>query len=307
MSSHAMRIGRRLSPVVVLMMVLATPLPARAEAEKVVPFRLLVSYDAKAETTILAIPGQSQRQFAVKDISIQEKLASLAPGDRMAIVESGDSDHPVLDSITNIQRPVSAKTRTIAVALAAAIILAFAAAATRFRPLTLLVGVDNRISKSQTQLAIWFGVAMLAYLATIELRVWAFGFDYIGGIGITSNLLALSGLSALSFGGAKAITISKAADPAIPSLAAKTTAAAPKLIDLFSDDSGRPDLGDFQMMFVTVLAAVVYFFKTWQYLAWLAMDQSVDLPDVDTALLSAFGIGQGAYLVKKAASDPGKG
>jgi hypothetical protein len=33
----------------------------------------------------------------------------------------------------------------------------------------------------------------------------------------------------------------------------------------------------------------------------------VALPDIDTAPLSGFGIGQGAYLVKKAATPLGKG
>jgi hypothetical protein len=39
----------------------------------------------------------------------------------------------------------------------------------------------------------------------------------------------------------------------------------------------------------------------------VTMAGKVALPDVDTALLPGFGIGQGAYLVKKAATPLGKG
>jgi hypothetical protein len=33
----------------------------------------------------------------------------------------------------------------------------------------------------------------------------------------------------------------------------------------------------------------------------------VMMPDIDTYLLASFGLGQGAYLAKKAATEPGKG
>ena len=39
----------------------------------------------------------------------------------------------------------------------------------------------------------------------------------------------------------------------------------------------------------------------------LKLATQVTLPDVDTTLLASFGIGHGAYLIKKAALKPGEG
>ena len=65
----------------------------------------------------------------------------------------------------------------------------------------------------------------------------------------------------------------------------------PHLRDLFRDDLGDIDFGDFQKILITLIA----------------ISGSVSLPDIDTVLLSSFGLGQGAYLVKKMALPFGQG
>jgi hypothetical protein len=46
---------------------------------------------------------------------------------------------------------------------------------------------------------------------------------------------------------------------------------------------------------------------SFHFLGKLALASPITLPDVDTALLATFGIGQGAYLFKKAALPLGQG
>jgi hypothetical protein len=79
------------------------------------------------------------------------------------------------------------------------------------------------------------------------------------------------------------------------------------IVDLVSNAAGKVDIGDFQMIFVTILAVIIYLLEAGYGLASVSFSAQVTLPDIDTTLLSAFGLGQGAYLVKKAASKLGEG
>jgi positive regulator of sigma E activity len=56
---------------------------------------------------------------------------------------------------------------------------------------------------------------------------------------------------------------------------------------------------------ITLLAVVVYLFQLINFLGVLKLYKSVTLPDVDTTILSIFGLSQGAYLAKKAAVATG--
>lgn len=58
---------------------------------------------------------------------------------------------------------------------------------------------------------------------------------------------------------------------------------------------------------MTITAAAIFFFGSAQFLELLSLDPQITLPDVDSAHLSGFGIGQGTYLVKKAALKLGDG
>ena len=65
------------------------------------------------------------------------------------------------------------------------------------------------------------------------------------------------------------------------------------------------DFGDFQMLVVTLVAVTMYLLAAYHFLGQIQFAASVSLPDVDTTVLSAFGLGQGAYLVKKAVGNVG--
>lgn len=177
-----------------------------------------------------------------------------------------------------------------------------------------MVGADDRYSNSKVQLTLWFAVVLISYIATLALRLMDSRWQIVGGITIPNNLLMLSGLSVLSFGGAKAITTAKiqgavqsaaAAGQALEPTAVKPPSkAGPQfLVDLLCDDQGNPDLGDFQMLVMTGLAIATYSLAVFQFLSCMPLTATIQLPDVDSTVLAAFGLGQGAYLLKKAVGD----
>lgn len=232
------------------------------------------------------------------------QLANAQPGDVVVAYASDTS----VTAIQSIKRPVSAWYRLVALAIALLCLIGAAALATRGRPQQFMIGVDNRYSNSQTQLVLWFGAVAIVYAAAVALRIVVLGWGYVGGVDLPANLIALTGLSAFSFGGAKVLTISKvnaAAERGEPRV--KLSAAAPRFVtDLFQTDSGQADLGDFQMILVTLAAATIFLLSAFHFLGALELAPSVTLPDIDATLLASFGIGQGAYLVKKAAGKPGE-
>ena len=93
-------------------------------------------------------------------------------------------------------------------------------------------------------------------------------------------------------------------------LAAAVKPASPfgsRVRDLVTDDSGtRGDLGDFQMLVITLIAVIVYSVSMYAWLGRLTLHASVQLPDIDSTLLGTFGVGQAAYLTKKYVGDTGK-
>ena len=210
--------------------------------------------------------------------------------------------------------------RTLALAISALLVLGLATAVTRGAPLKFIVGMDNRYSNSKFQVAAWFWLLISTYLATVALRVTCAGWEFLGAVDIPQNLLMLSGLSALTYGGAKAITTAKvnaALNPILTNAGAATPAPNPdpknslqpgqeKLLrDLVQNDLGAFDFGDFQMLVVTLLAISIYLVLIFHFLGTIAFTRSLTLPDVDTTILATFGLGQGAYLTKKAAGNVG--
>jgi hypothetical protein len=61
------------------------------------------------------------------------------------------------------------------------------------------------------------------------------------------------------------------------------------------------------MILITIVAIVMYVYKSFNYLGSIELAPHVSLQDIDTYLLASFGIGQGAYLAKKAGSNLGDG
>jgi hypothetical protein len=166
----------------------------------------------------------------------------------------------------------------------------------------LLLGDDGRYSNSKVQMATWFSVLVSGYVAANVIRGWEGGLSQLGGIDIPSNLLLLSGLSALTFAAAKGIRQSKE-DAAVAQGRAPSAALPPGsarfFANLATDNLGRVDIADFQMIVVTILAVGVYAGRLWDFLGAVKLGPTVSLPDVDSTILATFGLGQGAYLGKK--------
>jgi hypothetical protein len=172
----------------------------------------------------------------------------------------------------------------------------------------LIVGGDNRYSNSKTQIVLWFSILIITYITCIVLRSYYGGIDFVGGVTIPQNLLLLSGLSALTFATAKGITESRINSDRETRELKNPNNNRPKFPDdLFRDDKGSVDLGDFQMIIITLLAVVVYLAEVLGFLGMIEFHKVVTLPDVDTTILATFGLGQGAYLAKKFVGDAGGG
>ncbi len=168
--------------------------------------------------------------------------------------------------------------------------------------LSLVTGFDKRYSNSKTQVTVWFFILFSSYIATTILRIKEGGFDFVGGVTIPQNLLILSGLSSFTFVTAKGITQSKVdeAEKNTRKPQKEDAKVPPSLANLFQDDDCNVDLGDFQMIIVTLLAVAVYIIQVISFLSTVELRHTVSLPDLDSTILSVFGLGQGAYLVKKA-------
>ena len=75
------------------------------------------------------------------------------------------------------------------------------------------------------------------------------------------------------------------------------------ITQLFQNDMRQADLGDTQMILITLIAIATYVATAFNQLGNLEIAPQVLLPDINSYLLASFGIGQGAYLAKKAASN----
>lgn len=243
----------------------------------------------------------------VRDTILQKDLKSYKKGDHVTIDVVPGANETVLQAIRIRALAVSQRMRFLVLAIAALVCFIVTALVTKFHPLSLIVGQDNRYSNSKFQMALWFGVVVTTYIATVYLRVSQAGWEFLNGVNIPQNLLLLSGMSALTFGGAKGITTAKAQEATSAGVVnPKPAALAPNLLkDLFQNDVNRLDFGDFQMIIVTLLAVSVYLVLAGHFLGAIEFRKVVDLPDLDTTILATFGLGHGAYLTKKAVGNIG--
>jgi hypothetical protein len=255
-----------------------------------------VADDGSAIHGRLRAAASSRQRFAVEDAELRKRAKSMRAGDVLHVQLAGAPDK--LANFDVAATPAVEAQQVWMVLAASAAVLALLLTIFAGPVERLLVGEDGRYSKSKTQMFLWFGVLVTTYVAYLTLRWARLGPTFIGGIEIPGNLLLVSGLSALTFAGAKSITNARQA--------AKTRSATPRFFhDLTTDDAGRPDLADVQMLSIVTLAAVVYVARFAETLTVLEFRAAVKLPDLDTTLLAAFGLGQGAYLGKKLAGDDG--
>jgi hypothetical protein len=289
----------------------------------------------KADSSARPICQGTAFNLTVSDAALKTKLKQLHIGDHIRVAFDTKLN------VSNIAGPavvyISTGRRLLVLFTCAFFTFALGAILTQGHPLKLILGQDNRYSNSKLQVAAWFLVLITSYLEVLYFRIAAGGFDFLGGINIPQNLLLLSGMSALTFAGAKAITTSKvnaATAPTVDAVAGSVAVetsnvavvaqdvsivgdskASPKKSgiageesfwnDIVKNDLGHFDFGDFQMVIVTLLAMCTYMLSVHNYLGALDLTSITSLPDVDTTILSAFGLGQGAYLAKKAAGNLG--
>jgi hypothetical protein len=172
----------------------------------------------------------------------------------------------------------------------------------------LVIGEDNRYSASKFQMAVWTVVIGSGYIAVSSLR-WMFaGPASVGGLDVPTNVLVISGASVAGFAGAKQIVASQVARTKGFLVSAKTLppfgSRFPR--DLVTDDTGqRPDLGDIQMLLITLIAAGMYVVQLAGWLQALPLAAHATLPDIGGIAAGLFGAGQAAYLGKKLAGDTG--
>ncbi|HVR10602.1 MAG TPA: hypothetical protein VMW75_21330, partial [Thermoanaerobaculia bacterium] len=240
---------------------------AAAEAEKtaVAAQKAAAAAEAKMAAALKSgLPGPDTvipatgNDAAAKALHAQLQAKTLAPHDLLSV--GNQPTPPAAQPSVEVERlPIGAWRRLVTFLGATLVVLGFGLAALGKNFGKLVVGLDGRTSNSKTQLALWFLVVMVTYLSTLWLRFCASGNLLLGAITIPNNLLLLSGMSAFSFAGAKAITQGKqnALAGAGNTDAMKTTADQdPSLSDLVQDDFGNADFGDTQMLFVTLIAAI---------------------------------------------------
>jgi hypothetical protein len=261
-------------------------------------------------------------QVKVTAPALRTKLEKFATEDYLRVsIDNGELKDIFGSVLAPANGVIPARDRILSLVGWALAILGLAAAVTKGAPRKFIIGMDNRYSNSKFQLALWFWVLLSSYLSTVFLRLCYAHWNFLGGVDIPQNLLLLSGMSALTYGGAKAITTAKveAAQnpvPPAPNAVAPPPNPNPKntlvpgqesfFRDLVQDDFGHFDFGDFQMLVFTFTAVGVYALLVYHFLATISFVKTTSLPDVDTTLLASFGLGQGAYLAKKAGGDVGK-
>ncbi|ARO88195.1 hypothetical protein EBAPG3_010615 [Nitrosospira lacus] len=249
------------------------------------------------------VPLQTSTQF-------QPLVSAMRPGDGIQATYIRSGGINATDGINSVKslewqsKSVGRAARwwSLIGAMIALYILAYVF--TKGHPTELFLGTDNRYSSSKFQTVLWFSLVISAYIAIVSHRIFAAGWSYVGGVDIPPNLLILSGISVLSFTAAKAITVGKVEKATAEGRTdMKANADTPRVLDLVNDDSNHTDLGDFQMVAITLLAAIIYAISAVEFMDHIEFRRVVTMPDVDATLLSIFGLGQAAYLGKKAAGD----
>jgi len=278
-----------------------------------------------------------QISLPVPDPAVRAQIKDqFEPGDRITVTFAGNAVQQVIPETIAVGQ--TDRALVLGGWLLVHIIFGYLLLGRNFR--RLLIGDDNRYSNSKCQMALWFGMLVVTYLSATYLRwvVSGYSADFAGGVNIPKNLLLLSGISVFSFGAAKGITANKqavanaaantpppattivaaeggdgkgiaaavlpAAPAGPPPPAVKTEACQPNFPrDLLCDDLGNPDIGDYQMVAVTVIAVGVYVTQILGFLGSIQLLHHVTVPDVDSTILATFGLGQGAYLVKKQLGD----
>jgi len=262
--------------------------------------------------TVALTPVGASKVNSYAGGNVGSALKSLGPGDFICFSASGDPNQTQhLDAIAVERITIGWAHAVAALALAFAAVWWVILAVSRGHPWGFVLGLDGRLSNSQTQLYLWFLVLLTVYLAEVGLRLRFAG--VLSGIAVPTNLLALAGISAFTFGTARLNTTVKTNSTNAASLSGCKTPEIRHLgrrdlfFNLFTNDNGLADLGDMQMIILSAITGALYLGISTSFLASVSLVGHVDLPPVDDTLLGGTAVSQGAYLFKKLASRPGLG
>lgn len=164
----------------------------------------------------------------------------------------------------------------------------------------LIVGEDGRLSTSKFQALLW----------TIPLLYGLGAAGFMIAVGVASPaatvpkwLLLAATAGTLTALGAKGITTFKIdQSKQLQAELALQTSLIPrkwKLVDLWSDDTGRPQLTKAQLLLFTLLAVVTYMGQLAARVGEHVLGGKIELPDLDPTFMALAGIGQVAYLGRK--------
>lgn len=272
--------------------------PATTAAELPWPGAEIVAIGAD-QASLQARRNDTTWTFGLTAPPLKKILPAFSAGDRIDLTYTSDGNQKTLTALT-IEKVQTGKWQRIwTLAGSVAGVLLFFRLMLRRKLRNLILGVDNRYSNSHFQIVMWFFTLIVTYIAVTILR-GKVSIDFVGGVGIPSNLLLLSGFSALTFATAKGITESKNQQAIQQNQTPKQPATEPHFpTDLFQDDTGMVDMADFQMVVITILAVAVYTFQVYDFLGTIELHKDITLPDVDSTILATFGLGHGAYLAKK--------
>jgi hypothetical protein len=259
-----------------------------------------------------------QLHLVVQDAVVKERLKQLGRGDRITVTFAygPNNQNPLKNFCVDAAPGVPSFTRIWVLCASGLFCFVIYYLWSHLHPLKLILGEDGHYSNSKFQIAVWFFALITTYLATTVFRIWYAGCDFVGGIDIPKNLLLISGMSVVTFAGAKAITTAKVntekQKPGGNQDPKNSANATPNFFqDLTHNDgtAAQPpqiDFGDFQMLIITLIAVGTYLVLVFSFLGTIGTTKTVSLPDVDTTILAVFGLGHGAYLTKKAAGNVGE-
>ena len=183
-----------------------------------------------------------------------------------------------------------------------------------FTLLGLIKGEDHYLSTSKFQILVWTAVAVASWvgLFVVKLRAVPLATEpsFTAFVDIPPNMMWLMGLSGGVFVAAKAMATARKGKPP-----EKPPTPVHNIMDLIADNEGNLDLGKFQMVMWTLVAAGAYLWLVFgvtipnslQALAEAASQggaklPDISLPDVTTGMLILMGASQGTYLGMKLTS-----
>lgn len=273
-----------------------------------------ISFINPEHTSLQVTCSNEAVDLTVADKNLTARLAGLSQGDIVNLTYKFDNANKdnikrELIELDSVAIRIAPRERFVALGSMALILFAVSGVVlwiARGNVLALrelFVGTDRRLSNSKSQAAFWFFLLLTSYLGINYLRVTNGGFDFLGGISIPENLLFLSGFSAFTYVGAKAIT--KAQVNRDPNSKPSAPEGAASLADYVTDDEGNTDFGDFQMCVITLLAGIIFLLRVFNYTGSVYLSKSIQMPDLDPTILSLFGLSQSGYLAKKAVQASG--